>query len=372
MPHVSMAQKVGVLFQRNRTIKAFPPKVIDTLAKAGIRFSFTRDLRLDLGRPENHMEAQATAGFMLLFRNDPRIVRREIVNFELTEKEDKKSLQYLPDWQTQIHLTRLFTQSGISLPCNLANDNTFEYIKNPTSPFYRVLQYRNFADVMKGRNFGNVSVHLGFAAEECDIDSRDGHSVPKTAVLRRKAVLSKFVTTLLWLKRNCEAWGYAGKILLETLDYQVDAVNGRQVSAYEHVTDPLFLFDTLRAVNGIRGESFALLLDAAHLLISAENMGIGYMEYVDMMLDNRAGLLQEMHVAVPQQTPERWLNNHQPLHANLDLPATEKLFHIIQFLLEKRLIEDGGPIIINFETPVETVDLDAIVMVMFLRDMLGF
>jgi len=350
MQHVSMAQKVGTLLKRNRTVRAFSPKVLDSLYEAGVKISFTQNLRVDLRRPENELEAQATANFMRLFRHDSRIVRREIVNWNLVDREDQSTVQHLPDWQTQVHLTKLFNEAGSSLPCNLVNDHTFEYFKNPHSLFYRFLSLLTF---------GNISLHLGFAAEECVIDSKDGHSVPETDVLRRKEVLSKFVTALLWLKKICDAQGYGGKILLETLDYQVDVVKGRRVSAYEHVTDPEFLYDILRAVNGFGGLSFGLLLDPAHLLISAENMGIGYMEYADMMLDNRAVLLEEMHIAVP-------------VHARLDLPATEKLFHIMKFLLEKRLIEEGRPMIINFETPTETVDLDAIAMVMFLREMLGF
>ena len=89
---------------RNRDTKQLHPKILDSLSQAGIRISFTRDLRKDLASPEHIGIKESTQQFGALFSHDPRIIHREIVNWNLAESEDASSphffdmLQQLPDY----------------------------------------------------------------------------------------------------------------------------------------------------------------------------------------------------------------------------------------------------------------------------------
>ncbi|MBU0672672.1 MAG: DUF692 domain-containing protein, partial [Candidatus Margulisbacteria bacterium] len=270
-----VSQKVAQHLSTARRTTVLPPRVLDSLAQANIRFSYTRDLR----------RANSNQNFTRLFQNDPRLVRREIVNWNLAEKEDKASPNYMPDEQTSVHLTMLFDAADKNTFCNLANPEAMDYLTDAHSRFFRF---------MRVRDFESVSLHLGFAAEELTKDPLDLHSVPQSKVLSRLEMMAHTLYSLLGLKRNLDEVGYSGKLLIETLDYQVDRVGEEDVSAYEHITDPGFLAEVL----GRTG--YGLLFDAAHLLISAENMGYaGHLQYVEAMLGGKGEDLHEIHLAVP-------------------------------------------------------------------------
>jgi len=58
------------------------------------------------------------------------------------------------------------------------------------------------------------------------------------------------------------------------------------------------------------------------------------------------------------------------LHESLERIEGEKVLSIIGQLLRSR--DPGRPLTFNFETPAETVHLDAIALVLFIKDILGF
>lgn len=344
-------------FERSKNMSSFEPRVIDALAAAGIRIGFTRDLRINLKDPANAKYAIAAEKYSALFCADPRIIRREIVNWNLADQEDIGSPYHLPDDQTQIHCTLLY--NGVdSAPVfsNLVNPSTGNYFVDANSWLYRFIQRRGFE---------SVSTHLAYSAEKIKADPFDKHSVPDSPVLPRAEVLRRVLDCLSGLKTNLNTVGYNGSILIETLDYAADKIGGKKVSAYEHVTRPDFLSEVIRRTG------LGLLLDVAHLLISAENYQYSdSLAYVAEMLGGRADLLREIHIAVPEQAGTRWLDSHWSLFGHLGSGETDKILNILKYLVLSK--PAAQPVYLNFESPAETAHLDAIFLVLFLREIMGF
>ena len=350
-------QRIQKNILSTRIPSEFPPNVIDSFQNAKLRISFTRDLR-DIKLPDKHEVLESTQKFNRLFQHNPEIIRREIINWDFALNEPKDSPLYLPDSQTNIHLNFLYDEQGQSIFCNLVNPSAMAYLKNHSSRFYRFIQ---------GRYFESVSLHLGFAAEELEPDKSDGHSVPKTEVLKNRDIIKRILDTLTLMQSNLKKAGFAGNALIETLDYQKDRrVDKTYVSAYTFVTEPVFVSHVLGVTN------FGLLLDVAHILITSENKELGNpVDYICEILSDHAESLSEIHIAIPEKPKERWLDKHLSVYNNLFLPQSDVIFNkILDFLLSNR--PPNKPLTINLETPSRTVHLDAVALVMFLREVMGF
>ncbi len=349
-------KKISMDLRNLRSVRQLGGDFMDNFIRGNIRFSFTRDLRNDLTRPEHRKIAAATERFNGLFHGDKRILRREVCNWNLLENEKVSDLNYLPDVQTSVHLTMLFDDKDVMTHANLMDGRTLNYFADSDSRFFRFV---------KGKQFETISVHLGYSALELEKHPADKHSMPKSAPLGRETVMSRAVRGLAALQDNLKGAGYHGQLLFETLDYQTDIIDGVRRSAYEHVTDPGLIRD-VRLVTG-----YGLLLDAAHLLISANNLG--YKDptgYVAEILSGQPENFKYLHVAVPSMTKVRWLDMHRPFHSTISTKEGIGILDIVNYLVKSR--GDNVDITINFETPSETVHLDAMAMALALREVLGF
>jgi Protein of unknown function (DUF692) len=344
-------------FARSRNLRSFEPRVIDALAAAGIRIGFTRDLRINLKDPANSKYADAARKYRALFSSDPRIVRREIVNWNLAEREDLWSPYYLPDGQTQIHCIILYRGNSAPLSPNLVHSDTMSYFAAANSPLYRFMQRRGFE---------SVSAHLAYSVETIMVHPLNNHiCIPGGPVLPRPEVLKRVLACLLALKTNLDGVGYKGQMLIENKDYTVHEIAGQRVSTSEHVTRPDFLAEVLERTG------FGLIIDIAHLLITAKNDHCGdYPAYLGKMLGGRADRLREIHIAVPQQVGTTLSDAHWSLFGHLGYPETAKTLNIIKYLMLNK--PAAQPIYLNLETPAETAHLDTIALVLFLREIMGF
>jgi|GEM_PF-4949263 len=314
--------------------------LLQRMRRARITLGSTIDLRQPVSGTRYADGVVASRDFL---RQDSAVIQREIVNWNLLDEETKDSPFSLADERTHLHLQLLFDRKDKLLFANLADPKVHSYFSDLSSRFYSFLR--------KHLSLGSISLHLGFSAIELDKDPVDGHSIPKSTVFTEAETYKRVVFALNTFRNNVRALSYTGPLLIETLDYQVDA--GR--SAYAHVAEPAFIRKVLSATG------YGLLLDPAHLLISAWNKGYSnpmlYLEEMISGVDLR--LLREIHISVPEKGEHRWLDNHRPLGKNLDDQETKTMLAMFALLLQRRsVLGNSVPLYVNFESPVEALPED--------------
>ncbi len=318
---------------------------LNMLRRHNIRFSSTIDLRATTAKTMSPQLVHGIREFNELFRLDPGLRHREICNWDLVALEQPDHFSALPDEQTHLHLQLLFDDSGTLIFNNLVHPQVQGYLQTQASLVYRFLQAH--------LAYRSISLHLGFAVEETSRDPNDNHSVPKSTVLSMEEVRSRILSSLGVFRDQVRQIGYQGPLLIETLDYQEDtAETGETSSAYTYITEPAFVREIVEQTG------YGLLLDPAHLLISAMNMGYSDpLVYLEELLQGiNLDLVQEIHLSVPEKTPDRWLDNHRPFGDNKE---TELMLGLFRRIIEKKL-PSQEPLIINFESPLETVAADAL------------
>lgn len=337
-------------------VARFSGTVLDSLAAAGIRIGFTRDLRENLIGPAGSKAAdlaRGTTSFENLLNFDPRVLRREVVNWNIMEHETEWGMHYLPDEQTSVHLTRLYDDKSGTFYCNLVSPRTRDYFASPGSRIYRFIE---------GREFSNISVHLGFSCEEITPNPAYGCLMPLSPILAVEEIKSRQVNTLRTLASNFGRVGCHTKLLVENLDFDRFAINRGVQNSAVYEWDPKYISDVVRQAG------CGVLIDTAHALVTANSRGVSGADYVADIAE-RVGIqnIEEVHVVVPKQEGEHIYDEHSCLYANPGSATALGVLNIIRFL-----VEQGRPINFNFETPVPTVHLDAIMLVLFLRELMGF
>jgi uncharacterized protein (UPF0276 family)/ribosomal protein S18 acetylase RimI-like enzyme len=229
---------------------------------------------------------------------------------------------------------------------DLTDPKTAEMFGNLNSPLY--------SSIVRMRP-ELVSIHLSSSAEDISYGS-DNHNtrpfnVAMSVVLTRQKVLETIVANINLLQKNLKKAGYDKPVLLETLDYH-------NTGAYEYVTDPDF-------VNEVVDRTGAhLLIDCAHLFVSAKNMPAWkarpYMDYVKKIVNERTiRLVNEIHLTVPgsnithaKDEAGDYIDYHHPFYA--DTPEGDAVRDILSYILELREnMKLTEPVVINFETDVE-------------------
>ena len=134
-----------------------------------------------------------------------------------------------------------------------------------------------------------LSLHLGFSAARVQFDNG---MLPRSPVLDAATTLERIVAAARYARERLSV-----PLLLENLDY-----NGG--GAYEHICEPDFIAAVIEAVD------CGLLLDLAHLRVSATDLGQDPRDYIARLPLER---LVELHVSGPRQVGARLEDTHHEL-----------------------------------------------------------
>ncbi|HVX30520.1 MAG TPA: DUF692 family protein, partial [Nitrolancea sp.] len=133
------------------------------------------------------------------------------------------------------------------------------------------------------------SLHLGFSSERVRFD---GHMLPESPVLDRATCLERMIDAVGFARRYLDV-----PLLIENLDYCPEG-------AYEHVCEPAFITEVVSATD------CDLLLDLAHLQVSADWLGYSPEVYAELLPLDR---VVEVHVSSPRRSGERLDDVHEAL-----------------------------------------------------------
>lgn len=340
---------------------AFRPETINFLDNAGIRLSITQDIR-----PKALADARINEGisnFNALFGTGARhLAGREIVNWNLADPHR------IPDEQTTLHVIYLYDREGANgdnnIKMNLCDpDDTLSYIANRDSLLYGFI---------KGRGFSGISFHVGYSSprvQRLDYTDENGRSnhiqvpVSDGDTLDEGSIMSLMTRCLEHFKANLRASGFNGFIAAENNNFET--WNG--LNAYEHITSPEFIGRLADAV------SLALLLDTSHLMVACGNKWkTDPSDYVEKLLRGRRDRLKEVHLSVPSirsgNTDNRLMDSHSSFYDTLGADTlTNKTLEILFDIVRNK--RTGQPLILNFETDIETAALDAVAVVTYLQAM---
>jgi uncharacterized protein (UPF0276 family) len=142
-----------------------------------------------------------------------------------------------------------------------------------------------------------LSLHLGFSAEQVQFD--DGMR-PRSPVLDAATTRERIVAAARYVHERLSV-----PLLLENLDYTSGG-------AYEHICDAGFIAEVIEAVD------CGLLLDLAHLQVSAAAFGLEPREYMRRLPLER---VVELHVSSPRRVGGLLEDTHHEL-----TPGDEELF----------------------------------------------
>ena len=298
----------------------------------------------DIVKPGSQEIADGLVSFNKIFEISRTKTRRSIE----ASCEDISRAQAIAasPFRKEIDITYHMKRIGETI-INLASEKSIGVIENPDSELYQIVK------ILKPEY---ISLHLGWSAEEIELGTEQNllPDRPKSPVLERGILLDRITKNLISLQKNLKKAGYNKPILIETLNYS-------NSGAYEHVTDPDFVKEVLRRT-GAR-----LLIDCAHVLVSAKNMGgynpDEYMKYVKALVSEETiGLVDEIHLSVPEVvSPSHYEDMHRPLYSNT-VPARE-VIEILRYILTLRA-EKGitRPITVNFETGIQNADREMVLL----------
>ncbi|HET7036296.1 MAG TPA: DUF692 family protein, partial [Thermomicrobiaceae bacterium] len=135
------------------------------------------------------------------------------------------------------------------------------------------------------------SLHLGFSAERVRFA---GHMLPDSAPLDRAVCLERTTAAARFLRERLDV-----PLLLENLDYCPEG-------AYEHICQPDFIAEV------VAGAECGLLLDLAHLRVSADWLGYEPIDYLARLPLER---VVEVHLSGPRRLGARLDDSHRELTA---------------------------------------------------------
>ncbi len=130
------------------------------------------------------------------------------------------------------------------------------------------------------------SLHLGFSAEQVSFHN---HMLPESAVLDRETCFERLVDAVGFAQQHL-----AVPLLIENLDYCPEG-------AYEYVCEPEFIAEIARATD------CSLLLDLAHLQVSADWLGYTPESYVNKLPIQR---VVEIHLSSPRKVGDHLDDGH--------------------------------------------------------------
>ena len=140
---------------------------------------------------------------------------------------------------------------------------------------------------LKSHNFSHFSFDVGPAAEYCKTE--DYYYVAESDVLSAEELTQITSKRLDYVKER-----YDGIIALENLNYF-------PTSAYAHVCDPDFISSI------VKGSEVYLILDIAHAMISAHNLGIPPETYFTRLPLER---VKEIHLSAHGYLDGKWRDLH--------------------------------------------------------------
>jgi uncharacterized protein (UPF0276 family) len=140
---------------------------------------------------------------------------------------------------------------------------------------------------LKSHKFSHFSFDVGPAAEHCKTE--DYYYVAESEVLNAEELTRITAVRLDYVKDR-----YDGIVALENLNYF-------PTSAYAHVCDPDFIS------NIVRKNEVYLILDIAHAMISAHNMGIPPETYFKRLPLDR---VKEIHLSAHGMLDGKWRDLH--------------------------------------------------------------
>lgn len=147
------------------------------------------------------------------------------------------------------------------------------------------------------------SLHLGFSAERVRFD---GHMLPTSSVLDRTTCFERMVAAVGFAVEHLDV-----PVLIENLDYCPEG-------AYEHVCEPTFIREVVDATG------CWLLLDLAHLQVSADWLGYAAEEYASLLPLER---VVEVHLSSPRMVGPHLDDGHDHL--------VERDFRLLSWVLER-------------------------------------
>ncbi len=130
------------------------------------------------------------------------------------------------------------------------------------------------------------SLHLGFSTERVRFQD---HMLPASRVLDRNTCLERMVDTVQFACKHLHV-----PVLIENLDYCPEG-------AYEHVCEPSFINEVVERTG------CAMLLDLAHLQVSADWLGYEPQEYAGQL---RLDRVVEVHLSSPRRVGDRLDDRH--------------------------------------------------------------
>ncbi len=147
------------------------------------------------------------------------------------------------------------------------------------------------------------SLHLGFSAEAVRFD---GHMLPSSPVLGRDVCFERMANAVGFAVQHLDL-----PVLIENLDYCPEG-------AYEHICEPRFISKIVEST-GCR-----MLLDLAHLQVSADWLGYSADEYASLLpLDH----VIEVHLSSPRMLDKHLDDGHFEL--------LEQDFRLLSWVLER-------------------------------------
>ena len=320
--------------------------------------SLKTNIQTPAADPEYAALVRAVEGAGAFLEAAPDLLQREIDAYHLLASEAPDSPLYLPNSSTNYHVRNISGEKGENIPVNFVSPRLHPYIFTGY-PDYNSAYY----DALSGHtDLASISFHLGFSSLEITKDPYDGHNVAQTDPLAKDVVQDHCIACLNAFKTEMRQRGYRGALLFETLDYQTD--NGR--SAYEHVVDADLIAEVQNQTR------YGLVLDPAHMLITAMNKGVDPFYYVDSIIgpaDPQS--LRELHFSIPTFGNNRWSDVHRCLNGNLH--TDEALLTLALFAHIFTWKQDSGfisPTTINLETPFEQYPQDIRLVAEFLRSLL--
>ena len=147
------------------------------------------------------------------------------------------------------------------------------------------------------------SLHLGFSTEAVRFD---GHMLPSSPVLDRATCFERMAEAVEFGVRHLDV-----PVLIENLDYCPEG-------AYEHICHPRFIRDIVETTG------CWLLLDLAHLQVSADWLGYAAEEYAAMLPLDR---VIEVHLSSPRMVGSHLDDGHFEL--------VEREFRLLNWVLER-------------------------------------
>ncbi|MBI4838269.1 MAG: DUF692 family protein [Nitrospirae bacterium] len=148
--------------------------------------------------------------------------------------------------------------------------------------------FDSVADFLNSNNFKLFSFDLGPAAEKVGI--QDYYYVAGSEVLSKAEIKRAIRAKLLYVKQR-----YRGDIAIENLNYF-------PTPAYEHVCEAEFINEI------VMENDVYMVLDIAHAVISAHNLGINKYDYLQKMPFNQ---IKEIHLSAPGIQDGHWRDLHE-------------------------------------------------------------